>query len=69
MWIYGPSREEKSKRLHRFDKYPAGSLPFKIAAPPLKLALCIEKRSLFFLFPKASVWGWQTKSCPIQNFF
>ena len=28
------NREEKSKRLHRFDKYPARSLPFKIADPP-----------------------------------
>ena len=31
MWIYGPSREEKSKRLHSFNKYPARSLQSKMA--------------------------------------
>ena len=29
MWMYGPSTEEKSKRTHSFDKYPACSLPKK----------------------------------------
>ena len=42
MLIFGPSREEKSKRMHSFDKNPARSLPFKIADPPYK-----AKRKLF----------------------
>ena len=36
MWIYGPSTEEKSKRLHSFDKHLARLLRFKKLTPHSK---------------------------------
>ena len=43
LWIFGPSREEKSKRLYSFDKHLARSLRLRIADPPF-----LRQTNIFF---------------------